>query len=93
VEFYSSSFSKELKREEETGRRHLDGGNEEGGVPDRFGYSREEESSRQWRTTRWRGRRGGGADESRRWEMMPCWAVPGRKTERSGPILVGVKER
>jgi hypothetical protein len=43
VEFYSSSVSKELKGEEETGRRRLDRGNEEGGAPVWFGYSHAEE--------------------------------------------------
>jgi hypothetical protein len=51
VEFYSSSVLKELKGEEETGRHHLDGGNEEGGAPVRFGYSRVEESGRRRCTT------------------------------------------
>jgi hypothetical protein len=50
VEFYSSSVSMELKGEVETGRRRLDGGNEEGGAPVRFGYSRAEESGRRRRT-------------------------------------------
>jgi hypothetical protein len=71
VEFYSSLVSKELKGEEVTGQCHFDGGNEEGGASVRFGYSRAEESSRRWRTARWLGRRGGGADGSRRWETMP----------------------
>jgi hypothetical protein len=66
VEFYSSSILKELKGEEEMGRRRLDGESEEGGVPVRFSYSHAEESGR-----RWCDRRGGGAVGSRRWEMMP----------------------
>jgi hypothetical protein len=93
VEFYSSSVLKELKGEEETGRRRLDGGNEEGGAPVRFGYSRVVESGRWWRTARRCRRRGGGADGSQRWEMTPLWAVPGRKAEWNGPVSVGVKER
>jgi hypothetical protein len=60
-----------VKGEEETERRRLDGGNEESGVPVRFGYSRVEESSRRWRTARRRGRRGRGADGSQRWETTP----------------------
>jgi hypothetical protein len=67
VEFYSSSVSKELNWEEETGRR--------------FGSS-----------TRTR-RRAADSSRSRRWETMPWWAVPGRKAKRSGPVLVGMKER
>jgi hypothetical protein len=71
VEFYSWSVLKELKGEEETGRHHLDRGNEEGGAPVRFGYSHTEESGRRRRTAQRHGQRGGGADGSRRWETTP----------------------
>jgi hypothetical protein len=72
------------------GQHRLDGGNEEGGAPVRFGYSRAERAAVHGAR---RGQRGGGADGSRRWEMTPWWAVPGRKAERSELVLVGVKER
>jgi hypothetical protein len=90
VEFYSSSVSKELKGEEEMGRRRLDGGNEEGGAPVRFGYSCAEEISR-WRRTAWpKGWRC-------QWEPdVGDDALVGRtgpKDEWSGPVSVGVKER
>jgi hypothetical protein len=67
MEFYSSSVSKELKGEEETGRRRFSGGSEGGMMALRFGSSRVEEGgSRKCRA--WRhGRRGGGADGRRRW--------------------------
>jgi hypothetical protein len=61
VEFYSSSVLKELKGEEDTGKRRLDGGNEEGGALVRFGYSLMEVSGR-----RRLGQRGGDADGSQR---------------------------
>jgi hypothetical protein len=58
-----------------------------------FGSSRTEEGGSQRCTARWHSQRGGGADGSRRWELIPWWAVPGQKAERSGPVSVGVKER
>jgi hypothetical protein len=70
VEFYSSSISNELKGEEETGRRRYSGGSEGGMATLRFGSSRMEEGDSQQRTARRCGRRGGGADGSRRWESM-----------------------
>jgi hypothetical protein len=88
VEFYSSSVLKELKGEEETGRCHFSGGSEGGMMALRFGSSFTEEGGSRWCAARRLGRRGGGADGSRRW-----WAVPGRKAEWSGPVSVGVKDR
>jgi hypothetical protein len=70
VEFYPSSVSKELEGEEETGRRRFSGGSEGGMTALRFGSSRVEEGGSRQRTARRRGRRGGGADGSRRWEPM-----------------------
>jgi hypothetical protein len=93
VEFYSLSVSKELKGEEAMGRHRLDGEMKKVGAAVWFGYSRVEESGRQWRMARRRGRRGGSDDQSRRWETTPWWAVPGRMAERSGPVSVGVMER
>jgi hypothetical protein len=55
----------------------------------RFGSSRAEEGRCWQRMARWRGRRGGGADGSRRWELMLWWAVLGQKAERSGPCFGG----
>jgi hypothetical protein len=70
VEFYSSSVSKELKGEEETGWRRFSGGSEGGMMALRFGSSRTEEGSSRWRMG-WRyGQRGSGADGSRRWEPI-----------------------
>jgi hypothetical protein len=93
VEFYSSSVSLELKGEEETGRRRFSGESEGGMTVLRFGSSHAEEGGSRRRTARRCGRRGGGANGSRRWETTPWWAVPGQKAERSGPVSVGVKER
>jgi hypothetical protein len=77
VELYSSLVSKELKEEEETGRRCLDGGNEEGGAPVWFGYSRAEESSK-WRRTATRRRPGATAARARlrknETRVARCWA-------------------
>jgi hypothetical protein len=70
VEFYSSSVSKELKGEEEMGRRRFSGGSEGGMMTLWFGSSRAEEGGSQRRTARPRGRRGSGADGRRRWEPM-----------------------
>jgi hypothetical protein len=70
VEFYSSSFSKELKGEEEMGHHRFSGGSEGGMTALRFGSSRAEEGGSQQRTARRRSRRGGGADGSWRWEPM-----------------------
>jgi hypothetical protein len=70
VEFYSSSVSKELKGEEETGRRRFSGGSEGGMTALRFGSWRMEEGGSRQRTARRRSRRGDGADGSRRWELM-----------------------
>jgi hypothetical protein len=61
---------KELKGEEETGRRRFSGGSEGGMTALRFGSSRMEEGGIRQRIARWRDRRGGGADGSRRWEPM-----------------------
>jgi hypothetical protein len=93
VDFYSSSVLKELKGEEETGRRYFSGGSEGGMMALRFVSSRAEEGGSRWHTARRHGQRGGGGDGSQRWETTPWWAVPGRKSERSGPVSVGVKER
>jgi hypothetical protein len=93
VELYSSSVSKELKGEEEMGRRRYSEGSEGGMTALWFGSSHAEEGGSRRCTTRRRGRRGGGAVGSRRWEPMPWWAVPGQKAEWSGPVSVGVKER
>jgi hypothetical protein len=70
VEFYSSSVSKELKGEEETGRHRFSGGSEGGMMALRFGSLRTEEGGNRWRTARRCGRRGGGADGSRRSEPI-----------------------
>jgi hypothetical protein len=70
VEFYSSSVSKELKGEEETGWRRFSGGSEGGMTELRFGSSRVEEGGSRRRTARPHGRRGDGADGSRRWEPI-----------------------
>jgi hypothetical protein len=93
MEFYSSSVSKELKGEEETGRHRFSGGSEGGMTTLQFGSSRTEEGGSRRRTAQRCGRRGGSADGSQRWETTPWWAVPGRKAERSGLVSVGVKER
>jgi hypothetical protein len=61
VEFYSSSVSKELKGEEEMGRRIFSGGIEGDMMALRFGSSRMERC-------RWKPKVG--ADGSRRWEPM-----------------------
>jgi hypothetical protein len=66
VEFYSLSVSNELKGEEETGRRHFSGGSEGGMTALRFGSSRAEEGGSRRHMAQWHGRRGGGADGSRR---------------------------
>jgi hypothetical protein len=59
------------------GRCCLDGGNEEGGVPVRFGYSRAEESGRRWHTVRWH-RPGATAAQARPRKKKAwvgrCWA-------------------
>jgi hypothetical protein len=52
VDFYSSSVSKELKGEEETGRRRFSGGSEGGMTTLRFGSSRTEEGGSRQRTAR-----------------------------------------
>jgi hypothetical protein len=70
VEFYSLSVSKELKGEEETGRRRFSGGSEGGMTALQFGSSRTEEGGSRQRTARRRDRTGSGADGSRRWEPM-----------------------
>jgi hypothetical protein len=70
VEFYSSSISKDLKGEEETGRCRFSGGSEGGMMALQFGSSHAEEGGSRQRSARRRGRRGGGADGSRRWEPM-----------------------
>jgi hypothetical protein len=70
VEFYSSSVSKELKVEEETGRSQFSGGGEGGMTALRFGSSRREEGGSRQHTARRCGRRGGDADGCRRWEPM-----------------------
>jgi hypothetical protein len=70
VEFYSSSVSKELKCEEETGRGRFSGGSEGGMMALWFGSSHTEESGSWQRTARGRSWSGGGADGSRRWEPM-----------------------
>jgi hypothetical protein len=79
-----------VKREEETGRRHFSGGSEGGMTA--LGLA-----LHAWRRAAVggarHGRRGSGANGSRRWETTPWWAVPGRKAEWSRPVLVGVKER
>jgi hypothetical protein len=68
VEFYSSSVSKELKGEEETGWRRFSGGSEGSMTTLRFGSSRMEEGGSGWLTAWRHGWRGGGADGSQRWE-------------------------
>jgi hypothetical protein len=93
VEFYSSSVSKELKGEEEMGQCRFSGGSEGGMTTLQFGSSHAEEGGSRRCTTRQCGRRGDGADGSRRWETTPWWAVPGRKAEQSEPVSMGVKER
>jgi hypothetical protein len=60
----------ELKGEEETGRRRFSGGSEGGMIALRFGSSHAEEGGSRQHTARWRGRIGGGADGSWRWEPM-----------------------
>jgi hypothetical protein len=70
VEFYSSSVSKELKGEEETGRCRFSGGSEGGMTALRSGSSRTEEGGSQRRMTRRHNRRGGSADGSHSWESM-----------------------
>jgi hypothetical protein len=70
VEFYSSSILKELKGEEETRQRRFGGGSEGGMKMLRFGSSRVEEGGSRQCTARRHGRRGSGADGSRRWEPM-----------------------
>jgi hypothetical protein len=87
VEFYSSSFSKELKGEEETGRRRFSGGSEGGMMVLQFGSSRMVEGGSQRCMARRRGRRGGGADGSRRWDPMEA----GGGSRRTG--LKGRAER
>jgi hypothetical protein len=71
VEFYSSSVLKELKGEEETGRRQFSGGSEGGMIALRFGSLRVEEGGSRRRTARWRGQR---------WEPM-YWA---KRPSRAG---------
>jgi hypothetical protein len=70
VEFYFSSVSKELKGEEEMRQRQFSGGSEGSMTTLQFGSSRAEEGGSQQHTARQRGRRGGGADGSWRWEPM-----------------------
>jgi hypothetical protein len=70
VEFYSSSVSKELKGEEETGWRRFSGGSEGSMTVLRFGSSRAKESGSRWRTTRRHGWRRGDADGSKSWEPI-----------------------
>jgi hypothetical protein len=73
VEFYSSSVSKELKGEEETGRRRFSGGSEGSMTVLRFGSSHGEEGDSQQRTGRWHGRRGGGADGETKMGRVTKW--------------------
>jgi hypothetical protein len=56
--------------EEETGRHQFIGGSEGGMTTLWFGSSRVEEGGSWQRTARQRGRRGGDADGSRRWEPI-----------------------
>jgi hypothetical protein len=70
VEFYSSSLSKELKGEEETGWHRFNGGSEGGMMALQYGSSRAEEGSSRRRMARRHSRRGGGADGSQSWEPM-----------------------
>jgi hypothetical protein len=62
--------SKELKGEEKTGRCRFSGGSEGGMTMLQFGSSCAEEGGSRQRTAQRCGRRGGGADRSRRWEPM-----------------------
>jgi hypothetical protein len=64
VEFYSTSVSKELKGEEETGRRRFSGGSEGGMMALRFGSSCAEEGGTAAQP------RGSRADGSRSWESI-----------------------
>jgi hypothetical protein len=85
AEFYSSSVSKELKGEEETGRCRFSGGSAGGMTVLRFGSSHVEEGDNRRCTARRRGRRGSGADGSRRWEPIgPNWAVQTEWAKHSG---------
>jgi hypothetical protein len=93
VEFYSSLVLKELKEEEKMERRRISGGSEGGMTALQFGSLHVEEGGSRRHMARRCGWRGNSADGSRRWEMMPWWAVPGRMAKRSGPVSVGVKER
>jgi hypothetical protein len=70
VEFYFSLVLKELKGEEETGRRRFSGGSEGGMTALRFVSSRTEEGGSWQSAARRCGRRGGGAVGSRRWEPL-----------------------
>jgi hypothetical protein len=56
--------------EEETGRHRFGGGSEGGMMVLRFGSSHTEEGGSRRRTARWHGRRGGGADGRRSWDLM-----------------------
>jgi hypothetical protein len=64
------SVLKELKGEEETGRRQFSEGSEGGMTALRFGSSHMEEGGSRQRTAWQRGHRGGTVDGSRRWEPM-----------------------
>jgi hypothetical protein len=70
VEFYSSSVSKELKGEVETGRRRFSGGSEGCMMALRFVSSHTEEGGSRQRTAWQCGGRGGGINGSRWWEPM-----------------------
>jgi hypothetical protein len=70
VEIESPLVLKELKGEEETGRCRFSGGSEGGMTALQFGSSRVEEGGNRQRTAWRHDRRGGGADGSRRWELM-----------------------
>jgi hypothetical protein len=89
VEFYSSSVSKELKGEEEMGLRRFSGGSESGMTSLRFGSLRAEEGGSRQCTARWCGRRGSGANGSRRWEPMEAGGGSQWKPEVGADALVG----
>jgi hypothetical protein len=97
VEFYSSSVSKELKGEEETGRRRFSGGSEGGMTALRFGSSRTEEGGSRQRTARRRGRSRWklevGADGSWRWELMETGGGSRWRDENGPSDEMGRKSR
>jgi hypothetical protein len=84
VEIYSSLVLNELKGEEETGLRRFSGGSEGSMMALWFGSSRAEEDGSRQRTARRRGRRGGGADGSQRWEPMEAGGGS-RWRDKNGP--------